>query len=109
LLVSFNRPAQYADTVVSYDPGTGYSPGFTNGSAALGEPSRVTPGDFGGPVDPFDPPVFAHSTRLGGRRGSLTVQFRTPVLNHPNNRFGIDFLIFRQCGHHHERFQFRNF
>src|SRR5438105_1400027 len=94
ILVSFTLRAQYASAIISYDPGIGFSPGFTNPAAALGEPSRSTPGDFGGPVDPFDPPYLPGQLVSMGAGGSLTVKFSRPVLNHPQNRFGIDFIIF---------------
>lgn len=97
-LLSFTAQAQYADTVVSYFPGAGFSPGFTNPAAALGEPSRSTPGTFGGPVDPFDPPYLASQLVSIGAGGSLTVKFARPVINHPRNRFGIDFIIFGNSG-----------
>src|SRR5439155_2840503 len=97
-LFSFTAQAQYAEAVVSYVPGVGFSPGFTNPAAALGEPSRITPGTFGGPVDPFDPPYLASQLVSIGAGGSLTVKFSRPVLNHPRNRFGIDFIIFGNSG-----------
>ena len=90
--------AQFASQVVSYNPGSGFAPGFTNALVALGEPSRVTPGLFGGPVDPFDPPYLPAQLVSIGAAGSLTVQFSKPVLNHPNNRFGIDFIIYGNSG-----------
>src|SRR5438876_9611741 len=92
--VSFPVYAQYASTVVSYVPGSGFAAGYTNPVAALGQPSRVTPGTFGGPVDPFDPPYLSTQLVSIGAGGSLTVKFNTPVLNHPLNRFGLDFIIF---------------
>src|SRR5438552_14815664 len=98
LFVSLTARAQYAGSVVSYVPGIGFSPGFTNPAAALGEPSRSTPGDFGGPVDPFDPPYLPGQLVSMGAGGSLTVKFSRPVLNHPQNRFGIDFVIFGNAG-----------
>jgi len=98
LLVSFTVHAQYAAGVVFYVPGTGFSPGFTNAASALGEPSRVTPGMFGGPVDPFAPAYLPSQLVSIGAGGSLTVKFSRPVLNHPNNRFGIDFIIFGNSG-----------
>jgi len=90
--------AQYADSVISYFPGTGFSPGFTNPVAALGEPSRSTPGTFGGPVDPFDPAYLSSQLVSIGAGGWITVKFSRPVLNHPRNRFGIDFIIFGNSG-----------
>src|SRR4051794_24056302 len=47
--------AKFASSVVSSVPGTGVSSFYTNPAAALGEPSRVTPGEYGGPIDPFNP------------------------------------------------------
>jgi hypothetical protein len=90
--------AQYADGVVSYNPGAGYIRGFTNASVALGEPSRVTSGLFGGPVDPFDPPYLPAQLVSMGAGGSLTVSFSRPILNHPRNRFGVDFVVFGNAG-----------
>ena len=55
----------FADHVTAYEPGTGFATdfssglGFTNTVAALGAPSAVTPGEFGGPVTPFSPPFVA--------------------------------------------------
>src|SRR5260370_19063098 len=97
-LLAFTALGQFASTVISYNPGSGFTPGFTNPIVALGEPSRVTPGTFGGPVDPFDPPYLPSQLVSIGAGGSLTVQFSKPVLTHPLNRFGIDFIIFGNAG-----------
>ncbi len=95
VLVS-NASAQYATSVVSYNPGIGSSPGFTNTSAVLGEPSRINP--FGEQTDVFDPPYGKSQILSIGEGGSLTVQFAKPILNQPHNRFGIDFIIFGNSG-----------
>lgn len=96
--------AEYADSVVAYSTGTGYATdfstgeGFTNAAAALGEPSRTTPGPFGGPVDPFNPPYLKDQLVSIGAGGSLTLGLSSPILNNPNNPFGLDFIIFGNAG-----------
>jgi hypothetical protein len=98
LFVSVHAHAQYASAVVAYNPGTGFTPGYTNAAAALGEPSRVTPGTYGGPVTPFNPPYLASQMVSIGEGGSLTLKFDKPIHNQPQNRFGIDFIIFGNAG-----------
>jgi hypothetical protein len=95
-VVVSSQASPYADAVVSYNPGVGYSQGFTSPSVALGEPSRVNP--FGDATDPFDPPYGKDQIVSIGEGGSLTVRFQTPILNHPHNLFGYDFLIFGNSG-----------
>ncbi len=90
--------AQFADSVVSYTSGTGFQPGYNSPASALGEPSRVTPGTFGGPVDPFNAPYLSSQLVSLGLGGSLTVQFNSPILNHPANPFGLDFNVFGNAG-----------
>ncbi|MEO7298165.1 MAG: hypothetical protein ABI042_06260 [Verrucomicrobiota bacterium] len=96
LLVSNARAATFADAVVSYNPGTGYSAQFTNTATVLGAPSQVNP--YGEPTDPFDPPYGTDQILSIGAGGSVTVKFHTPILNHPKNAFGIDFIIFGNSG-----------
>jgi hypothetical protein len=98
LLVPSLASAQFADAVVSYKAGTGFQPGFNTPASALGEPSRITPGTFGGPVDPFNPPYLASQLVSLGVGGSLTVQFNSPILNNPGNPFGLDFNIYGNAG-----------
>ena len=93
-----NARAQFADAVVEYNSGTGFVPGYTNSESALGEPSRVTPGTYGGPVTPFNPAYLRSQLVSIGEGGSLTVKFDKAVHNHPQNRFGIDFIIFGNSG-----------
>ena len=98
LFVSFNATAQFADAVTGYNPGTGFSTGYTNATAALGEPSRITPGLYGGPVTPFSPAYLPSQLVSIGAGGSLTVQFDKPLHDHPRNRFGIDLIVFGNPG-----------
>ena len=93
----FTSPASpFADEIISYDPGVGFAPRFTNPDAALGEPSRINP--HGEPTDPFDPPYGTNQIVSIGAGGSLVVQFQTPILNQPNNLYGFDFIIFGNAG-----------
>jgi hypothetical protein len=92
------QAAQYADAVVSYSAGTGGVKGYDNPASALGEPSRVTPGQFGGPVDPFNPAYLPEQVVSLGAGGSLTVQFNSPIHNSLDHAFGLDFIIFGNNG-----------
>lgn len=98
LFVPILGSAQFADTVVSYVSGTGFQPGYTTPASALGEPSRITPGTFGGPVDPFNSPYLASQLVSLGVGGSLIVQFNSPILNNGANPFGLDFNLFGNAG-----------
>ena len=86
--------AQYAGSVINYNPGAGVGVAYTDPTAALGEPSRVTPGQFGGPVDPFDPAYLGSQLVGVGTGGSLTVRFDSAIHNDPANAFGMDFQVF---------------
>lgn len=93
-----SRASGFADSILSYNPGSGFAAGYTNSAAALGEPSRVTPGEFGGAVDPFNAPYLKEQVLSIGTGGSLTVEFNTPLLNNSANPYGLDFLIFGNAG-----------
>lgn len=97
-LVSTVTPAlatpNYAAEITGYSPGNGVVNGYQNPNSALGEPSRITPGEFGGAVDPFSAPWQADQLVSIGSGGSLTVRFQFPVLNLDGNPHGLDFLIF---------------
>ncbi len=80
--------------MVDYRSGTGATAGYDQPSSILGEPSRVSPGDFGGPVDPFSAPWQPDQLLSIGAGGSVTVRFADPVANLPDHPFGLDFLVF---------------
>lgn len=104
LLVRSLSAADTADAVLAYTPGTGYATdfstgaGFTNAASALGLPSTVTPGPFGGPVDPFNPAYLGSQLVSLGAGGSLVLQFATPVANAPDHPYGVDFSLFGNAG-----------
>lgn len=87
-------PPNHATQILGYSPGTGAANGYQNPNSALGEPSRLTPGEFGGPVDPFSAPWQSSQLVSIGAGGSLTVRFQFPVLNLDGNPHGLDFLVF---------------
>jgi hypothetical protein len=95
-VVSSQAAIGFAGSVVSYDPGVGSTPGFTNTAAVLGAPSTNNP--YGEATDVFDPPYGSGQILSIGEGGSVTVKFKTPILNHPLNPYGIDFIIFGNSG-----------
>jgi hypothetical protein len=86
--VPFIAHAQFASSVISYNPGSGFSPNFTNSSAALGAPAS------GSGITPFAPPFSTSQIVSIGAGGSLTLQFNSPIVNNPSNPYGIDAMIF---------------
>jgi len=60
------------------------APASPTAAPALGEPSRVTPGDFGGPVDPFDPPYLPTQLVSVGQGVAHSAISEHRLLNHPN-------------------------
>lgn len=98
LSLTQNGVAQFASSVVSYNSGVGFQAGYTTAGSALGEPSRITTGLYGGPVDPFNSAYLTSQVVSIGAGGSLTLQFASPILNNPANPFGRDFNIFGNAG-----------
>jgi hypothetical protein len=90
----------FADTVLSYTPGAGAAPGYTNPAVALGSPERLTGEIFGFTtvVTAFNPPFAPDEIVSIGAGGQLTVAFNTPVTDHPNNLYGVDLLVFGNTG-----------
>jgi hypothetical protein len=86
--------ANHAAEVISYESGTGAAAGYNLTASILGEPSRVTPGEFGGPVDPFSAPWQPGQLLSLGAGGSVTLRFDEPVFDLSANPFGLDFIIF---------------
>jgi hypothetical protein len=86
----------FADSVVSYDPGVGYAKtfsgvGYTNAGAALGQPNRDT--SFG-PVQPFNPPFDVTEIVSLGTNGSLVLRIAAPIFNSG----AMDFIVYGSAG-----------
>ncbi len=94
LIVASSAQAQYATSVVSYEPGSGTNASFRDPARAVGEPSRFTPGNFGGAVTPFASAFLGSQLVQVGRGGSLVVSFATPITNDAANPFGVDLIVF---------------
>lgn len=89
----------WADRVVSYGPGVGADAAYGNAAVATGSPERFTGentpfGPFPSSVTPFAGAFGTDEVVSIGRGGSLTVAFDEPVLNDPQNPYGIDLLVF---------------
>ncbi len=98
VLASTASADPWADTVVSYNPGTTVGSGAyqaDGGVQALGEPSRDTGGGpFASQVGVFSAPYNVDQLTSIGPNGHLTVRFDEPVEDDPLNPFGIDLLVF---------------
>jgi hypothetical protein len=92
LFVTLTSFGQFADTVLSYNPGTGFATGFTNATAALGAPSS------GSSITPFAPAFQKSQIVSIGAGGSLTLHLSAPIVHASSNPFGIDFMVFGNSG-----------
>src|SRR5271154_3513868 len=77
----------YADTVVSYQPGSTYDASYQNSSVTLGAPATV---------GTITAPAYATSQIcVINPGGELTLGFNTPIVNDPTEHaYGLDFTIF---------------
>ena len=87
-LLSTAAPAQFVDSVLSYNPGAGFAAGFTNASAALGAPAS------GAAVTPFAPPFSKNQIVSIGVGGEITLQMSEPIVNNPSAPYGNNFILF---------------
>ena len=88
--------AQHATVVVEHVPGEGVGPGYGNPQTTLGPPTRMSglPGITDSAVTPFQPAYMTSELLTIGRGGRLVVAFEEPILDDPDNPFGVDLLIF---------------
>ena len=82
--------APWATQLVRYDS-TGATPGYTDGTTALGAPSTDT--GFGD-VSLINPPFATTQLVSVGVGGELVVRFDHLVTDDPGNPFGLDLLVF---------------
>ncbi len=86
---------EFAASVLSYVQGSNAANGYTNPATALGPPERFTgEGISPAAVTPFQPCFLNTEVVSIGSGGHLTLAFDPPLLDHPGNPFGIDFIIF---------------
>jgi hypothetical protein len=90
------RAASLAQTVIAYQPGSGYSGSLTNAASALGAPSTVNIDPVWGNSDitPFTPPYLASQIVSVGAGGSLTVELSASLFNDPAHPYGVDFIVY---------------
>jgi hypothetical protein len=82
--------AQFGAEVVSYDAGATPTAGFTNPSAAVGEPERFTgEGVFPGIVSAFSPPFLANEIVSVGEGGHITVKLSRFAMVQPGLEIGV--------------------
>jgi hypothetical protein len=89
----------FADSVVSYDAGTGVANGYTDPTTAIGEPTRFTgEGIWPSVVSQFNPPFMTDELVSIGIGGELILSFDEPVFDDPANPYGIDLIVFGNTG-----------
>ena len=100
LLGPLPGPNPWADHVVSFEPGVGGSAGFNDPTTCLGPPERFTgeASAVASVVSPFSPAWGMDELVSIGLGGSIVLSFDEPVVNDPDNPWGIDLLIFGNSG-----------
>jgi hypothetical protein len=86
-----------AESIISYNHGVGFATtfsgaGYTNASAALGQPNRQT--SFG-PVQPFNPPFDVSEIVSMGTNGFIVLRMAAPIVNGAAAR---DFVLYGSAG-----------
>lgn len=87
--------AQHATEVIAYEPGQGNAGPYTDPSAALGPPTRISGTELDpSVVSPFQPAWHPSELVTIGAGGELVIAFDELVHDDPDNPFGIDLLLF---------------
>lgn len=87
----------WADSWLSYAPGSNPAGGAVMPASSLGEPARFSPNanpEWASIVSPFSPAYLPEHIVSLGAGGSLVVGFSEPVTDDAANPFGIDLLVF---------------
>jgi hypothetical protein len=83
----------FADTVVSYVPGSTHDPTYQNPGMALGAPTTGSDGST--PYSIIYPAYKTSQIVVINTNGELTLGFNTPITNDPvDHAYGMDFTIF---------------
>ena len=89
----------FANSVVSYNAGTGAAEGYTDPISAIGEPTRFTgEGVWPGVVSQFNPSFMPSELVSIGVGGELVLSFNEPIQDNPANPWGIDLIVFGNTG-----------
>ncbi|MDX2132891.1 MAG: hypothetical protein SFY69_12645 [Planctomycetota bacterium] len=94
------EPDPYADHVVGFVSGAGAVPGYNFPARALGAPERFTGEELGfpGAITPFNPAFGSDEIVSIGAGGQLVLEFDEPIVDDPNNPFGLDLIVFGNAG-----------
>lgn len=85
----------YATSVLSYSAGSNPNPAYTDPTAALGAPARMTgTQDFVSGVTPFNPPFAAGQLVSVGSGGHLALELGRLATDNPTHRYGVDLIVF---------------
>lgn len=90
----------WADSVIDHIPGAGGVAGYDDPTTVLGPPSSMS--GAGTPdesvVSPFSPAWQTDQLLSLGAGGRVTVRFDQPVVDDPENAYGIDLIVFGNAG-----------
>jgi hypothetical protein len=100
MAIAITVPNPWADEVVSFDAGLGGAAGYDQPAVTIGPPELLTGEDteITSVVSPFSPAWRPDEVVSIGAGGSIVLSFDEPVLNAPDNLFGIDLIVFGNAG-----------
>lgn len=93
---TFGGVDPFADEIILYNPGNTPSAVYNDPLTALGSPERTSGEVFGilDVVSAFSPPYGTDEIVSVSPGGELVIKFSQPVIDDPNNLYGVDLLVF---------------